>query len=232
MQRGLYGGHSPINLSRVTVSRSNRSEGGQFLGRYIVRSGFKTSAEWGHLTASWYRENFDPFVESATQYPFFFAWRPETFPDEVAYCWTDGDIQPANMGIKTLMSVGININAAGEYEIGERAAPPAISPSEIDGFADLSEVSVSPISGTYDDILINDADTVAESSTISTEPLSGAYTDISVDAHDNSADSSTLSAAPSSGAYTDVAVDAHDNSSDNSTLAITVAGGTYEEVVV
>lgn len=116
MQRAIYSGHSPITLSRQTVIRSNKSEGGHFLGRYIVRSGVNTSASFQHLTASWYREYFDPFVLSARTMPFFFAWRPREYPREVAYAWTAGDISPSNMGIRDLMSVEVQMSGVGIYE--------------------------------------------------------------------------------------------------------------------
>lgn len=116
MQRAIYGGHSPITLSRQTVIRSNKSEGGHFLGRYIVRSGVSTSAQFKNLTADWYRTYFDPFVLAARTMPFFFAWRPLEYPAEVAYAWTAGDIVPQNMGVRDLMSVSIDMQGVGNYE--------------------------------------------------------------------------------------------------------------------
>jgi hypothetical protein len=104
MQRPLYGGHSPIDLARNTVIRPNKSERGQWLGRSIIRSGSTGAWSWRHLKPDWYRTYFDPFVESARTQPFFIAWRPETYP-VTAYCWTEGDITPSNMGVKDFMQV-------------------------------------------------------------------------------------------------------------------------------
>src|SRR5699024_1232626 len=70
MPVGMYGGHTPGTLSRQTVVNNNESVAGQFLGRSIVRQGYATQYEWQHMGARWYRENFDPFVEHATMYPF------------------------------------------------------------------------------------------------------------------------------------------------------------------
>lgn len=114
MQRSMYGGHSPSTLSRQTEVRPIRSEGGQFLGRSTVRRGYRTSYTWEHLEAVWYRDNFDPFVESAREQPFFVAWRPEGFADEVIYGWTTGDIQPSNMGLRDFMSVTVNVEGHGD----------------------------------------------------------------------------------------------------------------------
>lgn len=113
MQRGAYGGHSPGSLSRVTEIMPNTSEGGQFLGRSIIRKGYATSYEWDYLTADWYRQYFDPFVESARRYPFFIQWFPKKYPDEVLYAWCNEDIQPSNMGTRDFMTVSFPVEALG-----------------------------------------------------------------------------------------------------------------------
>jgi hypothetical protein len=111
MQRPLYGGHTPITLSRETVLHRSLSRGGQFLGQGFRRHGLVGQASFRHLTAAWYRETFDPFVQSARRFPYFFAWRPSAFPEEVAYAWTDEDIRPSNMGIRSFMQVAWPIRA-------------------------------------------------------------------------------------------------------------------------
>lgn len=107
MQRSIYGGVSPITLARRTEYNSNISDSGQWLGRTIVRKGSTASFEWRHLTADWYRENFDPFVKAARTTAFFIAWYPSKYPGEVGYCMTTGDVRPSNMGVSNLMSVSI-----------------------------------------------------------------------------------------------------------------------------
>lgn len=114
MTRPIYGGHSPLDLSRKTVIRPHQSERGQFLGRSVVRSGFGTDFAWNHLTPTFYRTEFDPFVEDARCFPFFIGWRPSTFTDSVGYVWTAQDIQPSNMGIgQGLMQVAMSVQGLG-----------------------------------------------------------------------------------------------------------------------
>lgn len=108
MERPIYGGHSPATLSRRTTYRPTLSENGQFLGRSVTRRGLEAAFEWSNLTANWYRENFDPFVKAARFRPFGIAWRPERFPNEVAYMQLSGDISPTNQGVRNLMSVGFS----------------------------------------------------------------------------------------------------------------------------
>lgn len=109
----IYGGHTPAALARQSVIRPATSEGGQWLGRTVIRQAYKTSVDFKHLHADWYRENFDPFVLAARDRPFFFAWRPNDYPYEVVYGWTEKDIIPSNTGKKDFMSVGFDITGWG-----------------------------------------------------------------------------------------------------------------------
>lgn len=103
MERACYAGLSPIDLSRRTVIRPNISEGGQWLGRSIVRQGSAMSVAFRHLNYDWYEANFDPFVEEAREYPFFFAWRPDGYPDSLGYVWVNDDITPTTIDRKSVV---------------------------------------------------------------------------------------------------------------------------------
>lgn len=109
MSRPIYAGHNPITLNRETRLKSSKSRGGQFLGQNFRRSGLVSSVQFQHLEPDWYRDNFDPFAKAARNRPFFFAWRPTTYPTEVAYCWTPDDMQPQNDGQPNFMSVSFNL---------------------------------------------------------------------------------------------------------------------------
>jgi hypothetical protein len=113
MQRSIYAGHTPITLSRQTEYNNNLSESGQYLGRSIIREGVVTGAAYQHLTAEWYRANFDPFVKAARNRPFFFAWRPDAYLDEIGFVWTSADIRPQNTGPRDFMSVSFNMTGIG-----------------------------------------------------------------------------------------------------------------------
>jgi len=113
MARPLYGGHTPLALSRTTVIRPHVSERGQFLGRSIIRSGASGSWSWSNLTAAWVRRYLDPFIESARTDPFFILWRPASFPGEVGYCWTLGDLSATNSGPRDLMSFTLSAQGIG-----------------------------------------------------------------------------------------------------------------------
>lgn len=110
-ERPFYGGHTPITLSKKTVVRPQKSEGGQWLGRTKIREGAQTSITINNLSAAWVRSTFSDFIDSAIDYPFFFAWRPTSYPAEVAYCWTAGDITASNTGQADKMQTSFNVDA-------------------------------------------------------------------------------------------------------------------------
>lgn len=109
MERPLYGGHSPLDLARSTIMRSNISETGEWLGRTKLRSRFDTEFAWSNLTAQWVRDNWRDFQLAIETEPFFIAWRPDpnntATGDEVGLCYSSSTPIPSNQGIRDLMSV-------------------------------------------------------------------------------------------------------------------------------
>jgi len=111
LERRLYGGHTPITLSKKTVIRPQKSETGQWLGRSIRREGATTKISLNNLTPAWVRSDFEPFIENSRTHPFFFAWRPSDYPAELAYCWTNTDIVATNSGTRDLMKSSFAVDA-------------------------------------------------------------------------------------------------------------------------
>lgn len=112
MPRAIYGGHSPISLSQKTEYQSTMSESGQFLGRTIIRKGSESSFSWKQLEPDFYRDTFQPFVDSARTKPFFIKWRPDFYSNEVAFGHTQADIKPNNSGVGIrLMDVSFSMRA-------------------------------------------------------------------------------------------------------------------------
>ncbi len=105
MERAIYGGVTPPNLARDTVLKNALSRGGRFLGQSFRRNGVKSDASFRNLTPSFVRDELDLFIKSARRFPYFFAWRPATYPKEIIYAWTSDDIAPSNMGKSSLMQV-------------------------------------------------------------------------------------------------------------------------------
>ena len=94
-ERGMQVGFTPLPYGRVTKVTNNRSESGNFLGRIVTGSYTRSAPLFSFLTPAWYRANMDPFIEASVESPFFFAWSPDEYPDEVGFAWLTGDPQPS-----------------------------------------------------------------------------------------------------------------------------------------
>ena len=110
MLRPIYGGHTPLDLSRQTALRPRLSETAQFMGITLQTQGFGTSYNWTNLTAQWVRDEFKPFIKAVRKQTYFIAWRPESF-DVAGYGWTMADIKPENTGGNVLMAVTVPFQA-------------------------------------------------------------------------------------------------------------------------
>lgn len=109
LQRNIYVGHTPIVDGRNDQAVNGRSESGQFLGRIITGSSVSTSVQLQNLTAAWYRANFRPFLTAARNLPFFFGWRPSTYPAESGYAWLANQPRPQNQRPNGMMSIDLDL---------------------------------------------------------------------------------------------------------------------------
>lgn len=105
MQRSLYVGHTPLTLGRSQNVTVGRSEDGQFLGLYLRSTTLVSTADFKNLTPGWYRNLFDPLAASMASRPFFWAWRPASYPEEVGYAWSKGGVSVSNQSPNGLMQV-------------------------------------------------------------------------------------------------------------------------------
>lgn len=109
LQRRIYVGHTPFPFGRETTVSSGFSEDGQFLGRVVRRRMYESSVSMQNLTASWYRTYLDPFFEAAVAVPYFWAWRPSTYPTEVGYAWMKGDGKASNQRPNGMMEMSFSM---------------------------------------------------------------------------------------------------------------------------
>lgn len=109
LPRRIYVGHTPITMGRATNVVNGMSESGNFLGRLILGEARGTSFSQKNVNASNMRTIIDPFVKLAQSIPFFFAWRPLSYPFEVGYCWLNGDVKPSNQLANGMMQCDFNV---------------------------------------------------------------------------------------------------------------------------
>lgn len=98
LERKIYVGHTPMPHGRKNDVQNGMSETGNFLGRVVLGSWRESTIPLSLIDPDWYREYMDPFLAVAASTPFFFAWRPETYPLEVGYGWLTEDPAPTPAG--------------------------------------------------------------------------------------------------------------------------------------
>lgn len=103
LQRRIYVGHTPLPYGRSTTVSTGRSESGQFLGRVLRREFLESSVSLQNLTPAWYRSYLDLFVQAARTKPFFWAWRPQSYPNETGYAWLTDDVKVSNQRANGMM---------------------------------------------------------------------------------------------------------------------------------
>lgn len=94
LMRRIYVNHKVMNYNRKVRTQTSISENGNFLGRVVMSETVESSLELGQIFASYYREKMDDWIKMSAVLPFFFAWRPEQYPNEVAYSWVPNGSNP------------------------------------------------------------------------------------------------------------------------------------------
>lgn len=110
IERRVYAGHMAIP-DGIKVSVANgRSESGNFLGRIILGQWRETSIPLSLISPAWFRTYMRPFLSGGRDRPFFFAWRPETYPREVGYGWLTEDPAPTPDNTSHLLAFDLKVS--------------------------------------------------------------------------------------------------------------------------
>ena len=104
-------GWTPPNVAIENEFINNRSEGGDFMGRTLIRKGSKTQFTVGIADAGWIRTDWLPFMLEAEKHPFYHAWDTVSFPSEVAYCYIEGKISKPKYVSPRFMSFDLKFRA-------------------------------------------------------------------------------------------------------------------------
>jgi hypothetical protein len=107
LQRNIYVGHTPLVYGRNKSVVTGKSESGQFMGRTTRREFLTSDVSLKNLTPSWFRTYLDPFLdECQAGKPYFWAWRPGTYPLECGYAWIEGRPDISNQLPNGMMQAG------------------------------------------------------------------------------------------------------------------------------
>jgi hypothetical protein len=84
-------GH-PFLTTKLKVSTEVigiESESGEYLGRSVLRSGFRTGFKLGKVQETWALQYWEPIHRAMEIQPFFWAWDATRYPDDGYCCHTD-----------------------------------------------------------------------------------------------------------------------------------------------
>lgn len=110
---GMYQEVVPIPYGYQTDIVTNRAESGDFLGRIMTDQRLQLAYEFAYVEYDWFKANMGPFIKSAMLQPFFFAWLPEMYPEDVAFGWLTADINPISENFEGTVVVRFNMEMGG-----------------------------------------------------------------------------------------------------------------------
>lgn len=107
--RKLYQGMTPFSLARTAKISNGRAEAGNFLGRVVSQQFEQQKVPLSLITPYDYRKRVDPVIEASQDEPFFFAWRPESYPRELGYYIMTNDPMPVNQSPHGLVALSLEM---------------------------------------------------------------------------------------------------------------------------
>lgn len=82
-------GFTPPELALNNQYISSRADGGDYLGRTLIRRGSKMAFNNSIVHRDWIRDNWQDAMLAIEKTPFYYAWDSANYPTEVAYCYVD-----------------------------------------------------------------------------------------------------------------------------------------------
>lgn len=110
LERKLYVGHVPMPDGIKSSVANGRSESGNHLGRIVLGEWRETSIPLSLISPEWFRTYMRPFLTEGRNLPFFFAWRPGTYPREVGYGVLTDDPMPVPTGPHNLIAFEMKVS--------------------------------------------------------------------------------------------------------------------------
>lgn len=110
LPRKIYQNQTPLPHGRKRKVTNGRSESGEYLGRIVLGEWTETNVPLSMIEPTYYREHIDAFLEAAAETPFFFGWRPQSYPYESGYAFLTNDPRPVNAQQHGLISLDLQLS--------------------------------------------------------------------------------------------------------------------------
>lgn len=92
MQEGMQQDVAPIPYAFNDDIVTGQAESGDYLGRIVTRQSRYVEYTFLYVQYDWFKRELGKFMEKQRTTPFFFAWLPREYPDEVGFGWLDADV--------------------------------------------------------------------------------------------------------------------------------------------
>lgn len=79
---------------------NNKTEGGAFVGRSVVRKGYQADLKQPRVKTVWLRSEGEKFKAHAETKPFIFSWSHVKYPQDAVYCWASTIAQNETLDYK------------------------------------------------------------------------------------------------------------------------------------
>lgn len=104
-------GFTPPELALNNDYITSRADGGDFLGRSLIRKGSKMSFANSIVHRDWIRANWQDVMAAIEKTPFYYAWDSTNYPAEVAYCYINKKIATPKYVNSAHFSLNLNFIA-------------------------------------------------------------------------------------------------------------------------
>lgn len=109
LPRKLYQGMTPIPYGRNSKATNGRAESGNYLGRIVTQEFVQNKVPLSLIDPAYYRDHIDAFINASNETPFFFGWRPQSYPDEIGYCFMMNNPVPVNESPHGLIAMSLEM---------------------------------------------------------------------------------------------------------------------------
>ena len=117
LPRNIYVGHTPITYGRSARRLFAASDSDEFLGQKLTGVSLTSSVNMENIPPVFYRDYlFNQFHVPSEYLPFFWAWRPNSYPLESGFCWLSGDISVSNAKSNGFMSLAFSMRGYGNAQ--------------------------------------------------------------------------------------------------------------------
>lgn len=104
-------GFTPPELALNNKYITSRADGGDFLGRSLIRRGSKMAFSNSIVHKDWVRANWQALMAAIEKTPFYYAWDSANYPTEVAFCYIDKKIDTPSYVNSAYFSVKLSFVA-------------------------------------------------------------------------------------------------------------------------